>query len=194
MGKTLSIIRLAEERRKLNGLNHCLIICGLNTLKSNWKQEIEKFSDLDAIILGQHITRNGNVTTKSIKERVEQLKNPIKEFFVITNIETLRDDGIVEQINKGVNQFDMIVIDEVHVCKSTTSAQGKNTLKLNKAKYKVGATGTLLLNDPMDTYLPLKWIGAERSTQSTFKYYYCEYGGPFGNMLLGFRHMDQLKD
>ena len=82
----------------------------------------------------------------------------------------------------------------VHNCKTPTSQQGKNLLKLNKAKYRIGATGTLLLNNPLDAYVPLKWIGAERSNYSTFRYYYCNYGGPFGNMLVGFKNVQVLQD
>ena len=194
LGKTLSIIRLAEELKQREGIKHCLIICGINTLKSNWKNEIEKFSNLSAVIIGQHIASSGKEYMRSTKERAEQLKNPIDEFFVITNVESLREDSVVTAINKGKNSFDMIVVDEVHCCKSPTSQQGKNLLKVNKSKYQVGATGTLLLNNPMDTYVPLKWIGVEKSTFSNFKYYYCEYGGPFNNVLLGFKNTRQLKD
>ena len=86
-------------------------------------------------IIGQYISSTGKVYTRSVKDRVQELKNPLEEFFIITNIESLRDDDIVKTINKGKNKFDMIVVDEAHVCKSTTSAQGKNLLKLNKAKY-----------------------------------------------------------
>jgi hypothetical protein len=50
----------------------------------------------------------------------------------------------------------MMAVDEIHCCKSPTSQQGKHLLKLNKALYKIGMTGTLLLNDPLDAYVPLK--------------------------------------
>ena len=46
----------------------------------------------------------------------------------------------------------MIVVDEIHSCKSPSSQQGKNLLKVNKAKHLIGATGTLLLNNPVDAY------------------------------------------
>lgn len=82
----------------------------------------------------------------------------------------------------------------VHNCKSPTSIQGKNLLKLTKAPYKIAMTGTLLLNNPLDTYVPLKWIGAERSTYTNFRYYYCTYGGKFHNMLIGFKNTKVLKD
>jgi len=87
----------------------------------------------------------------------------------------------------------MIVVDEIHVCKSPTSQQGKNLLKL-KAKYKLGMTGTLLLNDPLDCFMPLKWLGIDRSTYTNFKYYYCNFGGPFGNQIMGYKNLDVLKD
>lgn len=195
LGKTLQLTYLAQELKERQGLQHCLIICGINTLKTNWKNEIEKHSNLTCRILGQRITKKGNLVVDGIQERLKQLKEPIEEFFVITNVETLRDDKIVQAILKNkYNKFDMIVVDEVHKCKSNQSQQGKNLLKLNKAKYQVGATGTLLLNNPLDAYVPLKWIGAERANYSTFRYYYCNYGGPFGNMLVGFKNVHVLQD
>lgn len=193
LGKSASLIMLAEELYNQGKIEHCLIVCGINTLKRNWQKEIQKFSRLSSRIIGQYISSKGKVYTRSVKDRVEELKNPLEEFFIIINVESLRDDNIVKAINKGKNKFDMIVVDEIHTMKSPTSSQGKNLLKINKAKYQIGATGTLLLNDPLDTYMALKWIGAEHSTLTKFKYYYCEYGGPFGNMLVGFKNMDLLK-
>lgn len=194
LGKTLQLTYLAQELKQREGLEHCLIICGVNTLKTNWKTEIEKHSNLSCRILGQRVTRRGNVVIDGIPERLKQLQNPIDEFFIITNIETIRNDDITKAIlNNKVNKIDMIVVDEIHTTKNHQSAQGKNLLKLTKAKYKVGATGTLLLNNPFDTYVPLKWIGAERSTFSNFKYYYGVYGGVFNNDLIGFKNIDHLK-
>lgn len=95
------------------------------------------------------------------------------------------------EVEKNHNYFANNIL--VHNCKSSTSQQGKNLLKLNKATYRIGATGTLLMNNPMDCYVPLKWIGAERATYSNFKYYYSNFGGPFGNELIGFKNLDNLK-
>lgn len=194
LGKTLQLTYLAQELKERQGLQHCLIICGINTLKTNWKNEIEKHSNLTCRILGQRITKKGNLVIDGIQERLKQLKEPIEEFFVITNVESIRSDEILKLLQKGPNKFDMIVVDEIHRMKNPNSQQGKNFLKLNKAKYKIGATGTLLLNNPLDAYVPLKWIGAERANYSTFRYYYCNYGGPFGNMLIGFKNVHVLQD
>ena len=193
LGKSLQIMYLAQELKERDNIQHCLVICGINTLKTNWKAEIEKHSDLSCTILGQRINRKGKLVIDGVDKRVEQLMKPIEEFFVITNIETLRADKIIKALTKGPNKFDMIIIDEAHVCKSNTSQQGRNLLKLKSAKFKVAATGTLLLNNPMDCYVPLKWIDAERATYSTFKNYYSCFGGPFGNELIGFKNLDVLK-
>lgn len=90
-----------------------------------------------------------------MKERVNQLSQPIDEFFIITNIETLRDDNIINALIKGPNQIDMIILDEAHVVKDQSSKQGANLLKL-KSKYQLGMTGTPLINKPLDIYVPLK--------------------------------------
>lgn len=193
LGKTLQLIYLAEELKKRDNIEHCLIICGINSLKTNWKREIQKHSRLDCKILGETVSKHGKIKYGGITERLAQLNAPIKEFFVITNIETLRDKRIIKAINKGKNKFDCIFVDEIHTCKSSTSQQGANLLKLDNAKYKVAATGTLLLNNPLDAYVPLNWIEADRSTVGNFKNYYCVYGGDFGHEFLGYRNLHTLQ-
>lgn len=194
LGKTLQITYLAQELKERYNIQHCLIICGINTLKTNWKMEIEKHSNLSCRILGQRINRKGRLVVDGISERLKQLQNPIEEFFVITNIETLRDDKIFKALQKNkFNKFDMMVVDEIHCCKNPNSQQGKHLLKLNNSKFKIGLTGTLLMNNPLDTYVPLKWIGAEKATYTNFKYYYCNFGGPFNQILVGFKNIPHLK-
>lgn len=195
LGKTLQMIYLAEELKARDNIEHCFIICGLNTLKYNWKKEIEKFSNLDCRILGEKKTKKGKEKIGSVKERLEDLKNPINEFFIITNIETLRNEDIIKELKKKepANKIDMMVLDECHVCKNPSSQQGKNLLKIS-SKYMVGLTGTLLLNSPLDAYVPLKWLGIENSTYTNYKYYYCNFTGFFNNILEGYKNTDVLKD
>lgn len=193
LGKTLQVIYIAESLKKQNLIEHCLIICGINTLKYNWKKEIQKHGTEDAIILGERVTRKGKIVKEGIKYRKDQLSKKINEFFIIVNIETLRDDDIVKLINNGKNNIDMIVVDEIHHCKSPVSQQGKNLQKLKNAKYKIGLTGTLIMNSPLDSYVPLKWIGKEHSNYSTFKNYFIKYGGFFHNEIIGYKNINILK-
>ena len=170
LGKTLQMIYLAEELKKQRGIKHCLIVCGINTLKTNWEKEINKHSKLDCRILGKKVTRNGKVWFDGNKARIEELEHKIKEFFIITNIESLREDNFMKALKNGPNQIDMCVVDEIHTCKSHTSAQGQNLLKLTFPKYRIGMTGTPILNTPLDAYVPLKWIGAEKASFTNFRY------------------------
>jgi len=192
LGKTAQIIHIAEELKETRGLKHCLIICGIASLKTNWKSEIEKHSNLSCMILGERKTRTGSAVIDSVDKRAEQIKESIDEFFIITNIETLRSDDVLNAIKKGKNDINMIVVDEIHKAKSNQSQQGKNLLKLTKAKYRIGATGTLLLNNPLDAYVPLAWIGEEQSTLTTFKHFYCEFSDT--NQVTGVKNMNILKN
>ena len=194
LGKSFSIIALAQELKLRYSINHCFIVCGLNVLKNNWRKEIQKCVDLDCIVLGERINKKGKRIMGSIPERVAQLNKPINEFFIITNIETLRNDNILKALLNGPNKPDMLVIDEMQTCLNPSAQQTSNLLKLNKTPYIIGATGTPIMNSPLDTYVPLKLIGADRSTYTNFKYYYCSFGGPFHNIVCGFKNMDILRD
>lgn len=194
LGKSIQMIYLAEELKAQKGLEHCLIICGINTLKTNWKKEIKKHSNLDCRILGEKISKKGNVSYASIKERAAELMNPINEFFIITNIETLRSDDIIQAFRTTKNKIGMIVLDEAHKCKGTSATQSNNLLKLKDYDYKIALTGTLLMNKPIDAFVPLKWIGKEKATLTNFKSQYCEFGGFGGHQIIGFKNIDILKE
>lgn len=191
LGKTLQLIYLAEELAARGLIKHCLIICCVNSLKQNWKREIEKHSSKDCVVLGQRMSSRGRIYYDTITNRALQLKNKIDEFFIITNIETFRSEDVVSAFKKSDNEIDMIIVDEIHKCKNKQSIQGSNLLKLN-AKYKVGATGTLLVNNPLDVYLPLSWIEAEHSSLGMFHKHYCIKN--IDNRIIGFKNMDMLKD
>ena len=194
LGKTASIIHLAEELKAQRGLEHCLIICGLATLRANWEKEIKFHSNESFITIGKKINSKGNISWATVKERAEQLKNKIDEFFVIINIESIREEAVVNAINNSVNSFDMIALDECHKCAGVDSIQSKNLLELKKPTYKVGMTGTLLTNSPLSALIPLKWIGIEHSTVTNYKSQYCEFGGFGGHQIVGYKNLELLKD
>lgn len=197
LGKTATSIYLAEELYKQGKIEHCLIICGVDSLRSNWKKEIEKFSTLDCMILGNRETRNKTITYESISYRANQLLNEIKEFFIITTITTMRSDDIINAFNNSTNKIDMIVLDEAHRMKGaagkTKSKQSVNLLQLN-AKYKLAMSGTLVVNNPVDLYAPLVWIGQiNDETLTEFKKYYCIYNEKL-DRYDGFKNLDTLKE
>ena len=127
LGKTLQIITLARYKKKHRNLKHCLIICGINSLKWNWQREVRKFcSNEDAIVLGTRQNTKGRYVPITVEETKTQIDNIPEQFFWIINIERIRINGkddIVDHFNKLINDgtLGMVVIDEVHRCKSSTS-------------------------------------------------------------------------
>ena len=193
LGKTNSIIWLAEILKRRGLIDHCFVICGVNSLKQNWKKEIAKFSTESAVILGEYTTRTGTIRYRSMEKRAQQLREPIEEFFVITNLESLRDDRIIEAFKKSKNRFGLIAFDEAHKAATKSSQQGTNLLKLD-APFKVAATGTLITNNPLSAYVPLSWTDNDKSTLSTYKSQYCNFGGFNNAQVIGFKNLDVLQE
>ena len=196
LGKSMETIYLAEELKAQENYEHCLILCGINSLKNNWRKEIKKHSNEECIIIGEKINSKGNISYASIKDRAEQLYQPIKEFFVILNVESLRDSLIIDAIKNSKNNFDLILFDEVHKVNTPGSLQSDNLLKLrNVGKRHVAMTGTLLTNSPLNAFVPLKFINKENSTWTNFKKFYCNIEQQFGHQqIVGYKNIEFLKD
>ena len=192
LGKTLQATYIAQERKARAQVSHCLIICCVNSLKENWRREILKHSDLTCKILGEKVTRRGTRYIGSVKERLEDIKSNPEEFFWITNIETLRDPRIVAELNNPKHHIDMIISDEVHRCKSSQSKMGKAFLALTCGRYRIAATGTLIVNNPTDAFVPLKWIGAERGLWTNFQLYYLDKNE--SGIIYAYKHTDVLRE
>ena len=191
LGKSLEIITIALSKMKED--NHCLIIVGVNGIKWNWKEEIKKHTSLDSTVLGERISRKGELEVKNNIDKLKSLDEP-KTYFLITNIESLRDEKITAKLKSMCDsgKINMIAVDEVHTCKNSTSQQGKALLKL-KADYMVAITGTPLLNTPIDLFVPLKWLGYEKYSLFIFRKRYCIMGGFGGHEILGYRNLDELQ-
>ena len=195
LGKSLEIMYYAETLKRRGLIDHALIICGVDSLRQNWKAEIQRFSSYDVRVLGERITKKGKIQYNTIVERVEELKNPIKEFFVVINAATLRNDTIIKVLTdkKNPNQFGLIAVDECHRFGRRSAVQSANLLKL-KAKYKIAATGSLLVNTPQSCYIPLSWTENDHSTLTNFKSQYCIFGGFGGHEVIGYKNLEVLKD
>ena len=193
LGKTNEIIWYAETLKRRGLIDHCMIICGVDSLRQNWKNEIRKFSNYDCLVLGEYVTRNNTVRYKTIPERAKILKEPISEFFVIINAATIRSDDIIDAFSKSKNTFGMIAVDECHKFATKTSQQGSNLLKL-KSDFKVAATGTLITNSPLSAYVPLAWTENDAATLTTYKSQYCVFGGFGGHEIVGYKNLESLRD
>ena len=196
LGKTKQVIDIAVVRKLALGYKHCLIICGVNGLKWNWANEVKTHSDEKPYILGQRTKRNGIVVGGNA-DKLEDVKNidKIDAYFIITNVETLRNTDIIAELAKLCKNgtISMIAADECHKMKNPSSQQGKAFLKL-QAKTMIAMTGTPLMNNPLDLYIILKWLGYEKYPMYAFKKHYCVMGGFGGYEIIGYRNLDELQE
>ncbi len=211
LGKTKEIIDLAMCRKQTDGLKHCLIICGINGNKYNWADEVKIHSREDSWILGTRFTKRPPIKMieGSTKYKMEDLNNIPHQFFWITNIETLRGgsfkekqgkrtvmrfpiaEKIQELCDKGI--IGMIAFDEAHKAKNPDSQQGKALLSIDCKGPKIPMSGTFVLNNPLDLYLPLKWAGFETHSFYAYKQHYCTMGGFGGKEIVGYKNLDELR-
>lgn len=197
LGKTKQVIDIAVARKVMYGYRFCLIVCGVNTLKWNWVNEIHTHSKEDAYILGQR-RKGTKIRIGSTKDKLEDLKlmydrGEPHPYFIITNIESFRDKNIADTISdlckKGI--IGMCAADEMHKMKNPTAQQTKGFLKC-LPYCRIGMTGTPLMNSPMDLYVILKWLGYESHAFYSFKQHYCVMGGYGGYEIVGYKNLDQL--
>lgn len=81
----------------------------------------------------------------------------------------------------------------VHNCGASNTTQAQNLLKLD-APFKVGATGTLVVNSPESCRMPLFWTDNDKATLANFKSQYCTFGG-FGNkQIIGSKNLEVLRE
>ena len=204
LGKTLQALYIADIKSKEEGYKYTLIVCGVNGLKYNWLAEVEEHLGEEAYILGSRINRNGNLTEGTIKERLESLNKiengEINNRFIITNIETLRNQEIKEKIRELCIKdiFGMTIIDEMHRVSNIKSAQG-SSLNFLKTRNKIGLTGTPVVNKPFDLYAPLTWLGIEKRSEYDFKHRYGVYVERYGQgryyeELIEYTNLGELKD
>lgn len=223
LGKTAQIINLACILKKQTGLKHVLIIACVNGLKYNWYEEVFKHSNESPYILGTRYRKNGREYIGSREDRLDDLKklgtesDIDKHFFIITNIETLayskseifplktKKNGIqkfkkktvfpiVQEIQNKTKDgtIGFIAIDEIHRCKNPSNISGKAILSLSSDNM-VAMTGTPIMNNPIDAYLPLAWLGYEKHSLFGFRKQHCIMGGFGAHSIVGYKNLEDIQ-
>lgn len=219
LGKTKQAIDIAVAKK--GQFKHVLIVCGVNSLKYNWMSEIKIHSNESGRMLGSHYSIKKGFEGKIIQGSTQdilddlQMLEDVDDYFLITNIENLRDVPKKEKGTKKVRTLSkqeqlkedvlcelekliadgvigMVIVDEIHKCKNAASQQGK-ALKRLSSFYKMALTGTPLMNKPSDLYVPLNWLGVDKNSYYMFQKRYVEFGGYSGKEIVGYKHTDELR-
>lgn len=197
LGKTKQSLDLIANRIENGQIKRALIICGVASLQYNWLDEVKKHTDLKGYILGTRAVGKSGIRTRigSGADKVNDLKRitsiPAQVF--ITNIETLRNNNIVDELQRCIKCgiIEQVVVDEIHRCKNPKTKQTAGLLSLNP-QYKLGLTGTPVVNSPIDLYPMMKWMGRTVPPISHFRDKYCIMGGFQGKEITGYKNIQEL--
>lgn len=212
LGKTMEAINIAVCRKQRGEIRKCLIVCGVNSTKYNWVEEIHKHSDEQAVLFDQSASKK----LKAIEEWGES-----DDLFGIINIEALRaptqkatdekeakakkrnlykylagalrpSDMPQSEIETELNSIaDMVIFDEIHKAKNANSKQGIALRQLN-AKYKIGLSGTPMTNKMIDLWNILSWLGSIHISFMKFKQRYCVMGGYDNKEIVGYTNLEDI--
>ena len=211
-GKTAQASHIARLKR---GGNHCLVIVGYKSLLFNWVREIKTHTDESAYVLGQRMgKRTKKLHTGTLEDRLEDLQNldKIEEFFIITDITTLRqckkEEYTKKNGKKGINkqfffadliedwcrkgEIGRIILDEAHVFSTYEVDQTQALLRLKTCPYKIALTGTPIMNKNLDLYPIMVWLGYENRNYWEFRERYCRLGGFQGKQVIGDKNSPEL--
>jgi SNF2 family DNA or RNA helicase len=205
LGKTKQIIDWTGCLSANGVKGKVLIICGVNSLKYNWLSEVRKHSNENGYVIGTRYRKNGNMYEGSLKDKLADFDNLPDCKYIITNIETIRGGAkkisktqysfpVAEKIQKLCDDgtISVIAFDECHKSKNPTSLQGRAMLLLH-ADYMCAMSGTPLMNNPLDLYFPLHWLGYENHSYYQFKTHYCNLGGFGGHEVVGYKNLDEIR-
>lgn len=183
LGKTKESIDIAVARKK--EIYKCLIVCGVNSVKYNWQEEITKHSSEKSTIIDD----------KTMDLRVQHINNWYKnnEYFGIINIESLRNEKIQDALYVGIKDgfIGAVIVDEIHKAKNGQSQQGK-ALRTLRAPIKIGLTGTPIMSKAEDLWNILTWLGVEKRNVWQFRNAYCVMGGFNNYKVVAYKNLESL--
>lgn len=183
LGKTKESIDIAVARKK--EIYKCLIVCGVNSVKYNWQEEITKHSSENSTIIDD----------KTMDLRVQHINNWYKsnEYFGIINIESLRNEKIQDALYVGIKDgfIGAVIVDEIHKAKNGQSQQGK-ALRILRAPIKMGLTGTPIMSKAEDLWNILTWLGVEKRNIWQFRNAYCVMGGFNNYKVVAYKNLESL--
>ena len=223
LGKTLQIINLALYNKNHEHAKHCLIVACINSAKHNWVTDIAKHTngEYEGYLLGSRLNKKGELKpTQTGEDKYIDLVTGFKygneeagplPYFLIVNIEAFRYKDknakknkdaftceLIHQIEDG--NISMIALDEIHRNASPTSQQGKEIIKVKKAIQAeheiewIPMTGTPIVNNPLDVFLPLKLVnGHQCNSYYEWSREYCVYGGYGGHEVISYKNIPKLK-
>jgi SNF2 family DNA or RNA helicase len=153
-GKTTTAVGWLRLKYRRYGLHNTLIIAPLATLPG-WVKDFQKNSP-ESVYISVLMASGMGKKKMPGKKRAELISDP-KHKIIITNSESLNMPEVCEALSK--KGFQYLVIDEIHRFKNPQSKRVKALLPISdRTLYRIGLTGTFILNSYMDVWAPMRII------------------------------------
>lgn len=187
LGKTYTAITIAKLRHslpELGNIKSVLVICP-RSLMYQWEQEINRFAPEAKVYMIE------GTPAKKISV-CQSINKSILSFTIITY------EGIwsVQKYLKEA-EFNMYVLDESTKIKNPKAKRTLATVELcDSIKYGLALSGMAYVSNPLDLFAQFLAIDPTvyGTNQWTFSNRYIDYiTMPFGRMIKGFKHLDELK-
>ena len=187
-GKTPIMISLYLDAKKRNLIQGPGLIVVKATLKTQWKKEVEKFSDLRASVLDtekavcsgikskisrrvknlENISDNDekaeekrNLLEEEIKELEKEYSKHFSQQFENADLYIANYETLKDNaVRKELHRrkIEFIAADEIHYVKNYKAARSKALYEFANAKMRIGATATPIQKNPEDAYSIMKFI------------------------------------
>ena len=182
LGKTIQALGALHELFSEGKIEKALIIVPAS-LKFQWKDEVEKFTNYNAVVV--------DGTKKKRQSAYNLFKESENIQICIGGYESIRNDiDIVKDID-----VDTIVADEAHRMGNTSTQTYKALSKL-KSKYLFCLTGTPMQNRPNEIFALMQWVDKDVLGGVTkFRKKHVVIGEKFGRKWqeLGYKNLDDLR-
>ena len=172
-GKTPMMLGIFDEAKRAGKIKGPGIIVVKASLKNQWREEVKKFTNYKAIIVN---------TLAKMKKNQQAFEDQFKDNdLYILNYETLRDERVKKQIKKI--KADFMACDEIQYIKESTTKRSKAIYEFNDVKFRIGATATPVMKNPLDIFGIFKFINPELFPKKD----------PFGNRYVEFKYYGLVK-
>ena len=190
LGKSIQALTTFAVDVKL-GLATTAIVIAPATLKANWADEVEKFTRIPYLVLGQEVNSRGKLVSLSPEQRERQLVAFALQDgprILITNYEQIKPH--LKTLNDY--RFDVAIFDEAHFMKNHLAQRTKACHRL-RAKRNFVLTGSPLLNHVDELWSLLHKIDPGRFPKYwPFVMRYAVFGGYKDKQIIGVKNEAEL--
>jgi SNF2 family DNA or RNA helicase len=177
LGKTVQAIGTAILKKQIFDFKKTLVVCPAS-LKEQWKKEIEKFSDEEALVI------------EGLPDDREKQYQNNEHFFFIINYETILRDQLA--LNKA--GFDFLILDEAQRIKNYETKTAASISRL-QFKHVLVITGTPIENRLIDIFSIVNAINPYFfGPLWEFSYQHCLFDPEKHNKINGYYNLQKLNN